>query len=684
MSSQEAGGRLAWLWNRLRCMTPGEVTHRAGYALQSKAQRLLGLGVLRVEPVVHLRGGAQWVLRSPAPGAVDASAYVAEALAIARGSVRLFASQRYEVGAAPQWNRCPLTGVQAPALAAHAISITDRAQVGDIKYVWELNRHLHWVALAQAWALSGDAAHLRALGVQLRSWLDQCPFGIGPNWTSSLEYALRLLNWAVVWQLIGGLESALFDGVEGQALRQRWLDSINLHVRAITKHFSRHSSANNHLVGELAGIFVAAQTWPFWPSFEPLAQRARQELEREVLLQVASDGVLREQAFEYATFTFDFFLAVERAACASGQPMSPDYLARMQAMCEFIAAVTTVRGEVPQVGDADGAEAFRLDPRPGRDCFAAMQQKGAALFGNPAWLPLEKLRRDDVAWLDFAGTGARSLGVIDGEAPRRMDFPEGGYFLFGRDLGGASEVLGMVDAGPLGYLGIAAHGHADALQVWLSVAGVPVLIDPGTYSYWADKPWRDYFRGTSAHNTVRVAGLDQSVSGGRFMWTRKAQIGADRWVTRSAEGGFHMRAGHDGYLRLPGRFAHTREVQFDPLRGELVVVDEVTGASSELVELFWHVAADWAVEIVDPNALTLKHASLASLGLRVDASMAGQLEVLTEQNDPPLGWSSSEYGKKVPCRTIRWSGRAAELRLETRIKLPAAQPPRSLSDLGRR
>lgn len=674
MSSAEAQGRLGWLWNRLGCMTPAEVAHRAIYAVQSKASRVLGLGGLRSEPPEVLRAGACWVRRPPASLTVDASAYIAEALAIAQGSVRLFASHRFGVGAPPHWNRCPLTGVQSPTRASHSISITDRVLVGDIKYVWELNRHLHWVALAQAWSLSGDEAHLHTLKVQLHSWFNQCPYGIGPNWTSSLEYALRLLNWSAVWQLIGGLESPLFADTEGLALRQRWFESINLHVRAIAKHFSRHSSANNHLVGELAGIFVAAQTWPYWASFEALAEQARRELECEVLRQVAPDGVLREQAFEYATFTFDFFLAVERAAEAAGQPMSPAYLARMQAMCEFIAAVTTVKGAVPQVGDADGAEAFRLDPRPGRDCFAAMQQKGAALFGRRDWLPCEQLRRDDVAWLDFPPSGARQVAGSHGLAQRKLDFPDGGYFLFGRDLGGPSEVLGMVDAGPLGYLGIAAHGHADALQVWLSVGGLPVLIDPGTYSYWADKEWRDYFRGTSAHNTVRVAGLDQSVSGGRFMWTRKAQIRSDLSVKRgdSNSGDFHLRASHDGYGRLPGRFSHYRELKFEASAtdAQLLVVDEVRGSSQEPIELFWHVAPGWRVEPSGPESFIFSHPDIGQrVGLRVDPSVSGNLELISGQHSPPLGWCSSEYGEKKPCHTIRWTGRASELRIATQFSL---------------
>ena len=84
-----------------------------------------------------------------------------------------------------------------------------------------------------------------------------------------------------------------------------------------------------------------------------------------------------------------------------------------------------------------------------------------------------------------------------------------------------SASLRMPD--PLGYLSIAAHGHADALSFTLSVGGNEILIDPGTFAYHTQKRWREYFRGTSAHNTLRVDGADQSVPGGNFLWTQHSQ-----------------------------------------------------------------------------------------------------------------------------------------------------------------
>jgi hypothetical protein len=37
------------------------------------------------------------------------------------------------------------------------------------------------------------------------------------------------------------------------------------HAQFVRGYFSLHSSANNHLIGEAAGLFIAALTWPHWP-----------------------------------------------------------------------------------------------------------------------------------------------------------------------------------------------------------------------------------------------------------------------------------------------------------------------------------------------------------------------------------------------------------------------------------
>ena len=130
-----------------------------------------------------------------------------------------------------------------------------------MKYVWELNRHPQLVTLAQAWRLTRDARYAEACRALLDSWITQCPCPIGINWTCSLEPALRLLNWSAAWHLLGGEDSPLFAGNDGAAFRARWLTSVWQHCRFVAGYLSRHSSANNHLLGELLGLYAGAATW---------------------------------------------------------------------------------------------------------------------------------------------------------------------------------------------------------------------------------------------------------------------------------------------------------------------------------------------------------------------------------------------------------------------------------------
>lgn len=665
MSSVEAQGRLAWFWNRLRCMTPGEAVYRARRLGQKRMTRLLGIRRRQLQPADSAPAQSRWLCvpaLTPAQRNAMADAIAAEASHIMAGQVRLFATDFYPVGRVPVWNRCPLTRVLAPAVASHAIALADRAQVGDIKFVWELNRHLHWVALAQAHALTGADQPLQVLGEQLQSWFQQCPPDTGPNWTSSLEFALRLINWSVVWQLIDGERSSLFSSPHGQALLHDWLQSIQHHVLAIAENYSRYSSANNHLIGELAGVLVGAHTWPCWPKVRALGQRATQELEQQIVLQTTADGVNREQAFEYTAFVFDFFAVVERCAASAGQPMSAAYLDRMAAMCCFVRSVMDAGGNVPQVGDADGAQVLRLHPDGAHAGFAAMLHKGALLFGRPDWVAgIAEQGALEARWL----YGALAQPAASTARQPALAFADGGYQLFESRAGTPQEIKGLVDVGPLGYLGIAAHGHADALQLCLSVGGQPVLVDPGTYSYWSDKPWRDYFRGTAAHNTVRVGEQDQSTSAGRFMWTQKARVhGVD--VQRHANGSARIKAHHDGYQRLRARFTHERAVEFDALESTVLVIDDLTGVDAACIELHWHIHPDWAAS-QHASAMVLTHGS-RSVRIEVHAEhVQGDLSLLTAEESSPLGWYSDRYNTKVASRVLRWRGNGRQARLRTLI-----------------
>ncbi|WP_137175776.1 alginate lyase family protein [Massilia sp. HP4] len=634
--------RMAWLVNRLRCMSVPEMAYR----LRQAAAIGLARHTSGRTPPPLPRALTLEVRGAPALERPEIDALLLDAERIEAGHVVLFGERRFDVGVPTAWNRDPETGVVAPPLYRGDIAISDRELVGDIKHVWELNRHLHLVTLAQAWALTGEQRWLKALASNLRSWFEACPPLTGPNWTSPMELGIRLVNWSLVWQLVGGERSALFEGEAGRRLHAGWLDSIHAHCRTIARHLSRHSSANNHLIGELAGLYAGAVTWPCWKESKDWQALARRELEQEAQAQFSRDGVNREQAFGYHMFSCEFLFVAGLLGQAGNQPFSRSYWAVLQRALRFLRSVRDVDGGLPMVGDADDGCVFRLHAgsgpgHAGPDRAAQLLALGDTVFGG------QPDHHPGVRWLLHALPGARP-DCDPHEIDTGWSFPDGGYLLFGNHFGEANEIKGMLDCGPLGYLGIAAHGHADALSLTLSVAGEACLVDPGTYSYWQDQKWRDYFRGTSAHNTVRIDGLDQSVSGGRFMWLRKARASIERMPASHHE--FDFRGSHDGYTRLPDPVLHLRSVRFDGASNTLTVRDEVAAKKAHKVETFWHFAPGLDVR------LTSQGLSVRGKRFVLQMQASGDdlhLELVRGAENPPLGWHSAAYEAKEPCEVLR-------------------------------
>jgi hypothetical protein len=208
----------------------------------------------------------------------------------------------------------------------------------------------------------------------------------------------------------------------------------------------------------------------------------------------------------------------------------------------------------------------------------------------------------------------------------------------------------IVDAAPLGYLAIAAHGHADALSFVLSVAGRPMLIDPGTYAYHTEPLWRQYFRGTSAHNTLRVDGQDQSVSGGAFLWTDHAST--RRFALELGTDIERLVAEHDGYRRLTEPVMHRREIEYQRSTHLIRVTDQLRGSSAHRVEIFWHFAPECQLTLAEETATATREGVV--LVLRWPAPLTARL--VRGSENPPLGWVSDRFDAKTPTQTLVCSG----------------------------
>lgn len=656
---------LKWKLHRLSAMSGREVGYRVKQRVQASVEQF-GLHSSATVPAPSARDetGAAWV--ATLPTRFDIDKYRRAGDDILDGRFPVFALSAAPLGFPPQWNRDPKTGRQAPLRFGKTLNYRDESLVGDIKYLWEPSRHAQLVTLAQAWHLSRERKYAEGCRTLLESWLDQCPYPSGVHWTSSLEHAIRLVNWSFAWRLLGGGAATIFQSAAGEAFKQRWLASVYQHCQFISGHFSRYSSANNHLLGELMGLFVASLTWPLWKHSRKWAHLAQRELEREMLLQNGEDGVNREQANWYHHEVADMMIVSGLAARASGCDFSTAYWHRLRGMLQYIASIMDAGGHVPNFGDADDAIVAKLDPS-AVDAYRSLLATGAVLFQCAEFKFKAGGIDDKTRWLlgDAAALEFEAIDMARVSLPMRKDFPHAGYYVLGDRFETDREVRIVADAGPLGYLSIAAHGHADALSFTLSAGGKQILIDPGTYAYHTKKAWRDYFKGTSAHNTVRIDGLDQSVSGGNFLWIKHAQAqvialertpSLERWV-----------ASHDGYTRLKHPLTHRREILLEKQQSRLQVTDELLGSGVHEVEMFWHFAEQCSV-VADGRIVRV---SCGEVSISMTLPEELRCSVYRGIERPrPLGWISRSFDTKVPTTTVVASGRIdGAARLVTRFDL---------------
>jgi hypothetical protein len=230
----------------------------------------------------------------------------------------------------------------------------------------------------------------------------------------------------------------------------------------------------------------------------------------------------------------------------------------------------------------------------------------------------------------------------------------------------------MIDAGPQG-IGHSGHGHADALSIRFSAGGYRILIDPGTYSYISDDRSREDFRGTGAHNTLRIDGLDQAVPDGPFAWSSIPKVSATHWVNGRTFDFFE--GTHDGYLRLPDPALHRRAV-FQRKGGLWIVRDAAEGQGSHCLESLWHFASDLKVRQQD-DAFVLEppandhHKDRDSLAMLFDQNSAWKTEISD-------GFVSPAYGAKLPAPVLR-AYSTAKLPAECAVLL---LPMTQSSDIG--
>ncbi|CCV07345.1 conserved hypothetical protein [Mesorhizobium metallidurans STM 2683] len=620
--------RIGWYINRLRSMGPAEVLHRLDEQRRRSVSRRRDDGWERYpSPPLHP------VLHGLRDAMLDATAAQRQAIAAAAQNTLCgeFSAlgqtwprrERDQLFAPELWRLDPVTGKLWPGPESQTFDIDfrHRDDRGDVKYVWEINRLQQLPPLAAHLVLAGDDQARAAIEAAINSWHSANPPFRGIGWASGIEVALRAISLIVTLDLVG-------DRL-GAATRQRVGEILAASAYWLPRFPSRFSSANNHLVAELAGQYLISL------AFGAEFVAARNALLAEVYKQILADGTGAEQTPTYAAFTAELILLCTAAARQAGKPFPPAAEARLAAFADFA-------GWLPRkaigFGDDDEGRVLTLGDERGyaRSVAAAIH----GLLGMPGNVP----KPDDFRSL-FFGTPRGPAPAVDG----LQTFTQGGLSVWRGEMDGRDVEL-TFDHGPLGYLSIAAHGHADALSLTLCIDGEPVLVDPGTWLYGSGGGWRDWFRSTPAHNTLNIEGKSQSIMTGAFNWSHKAVA----TLAQSERGPYWMlRARHDGYK---SRFGVVHQRTVAQQADGILVTDQLLGGR-RMAEIVFQLAAGLHANR-DGSTVTVLRGEERLLAIRfpdeaVDIRAGGEAP-------GQGGWVSLRFGARQPTERLAWHGEVGE------------------------
>ncbi len=514
---------IAWLMNRLKAMSIPEVAWRVSQKMVQKNEKTRFTKKTLVTSDIFYKKYKDLEI-SPERSFLNLS----NEQYTLNDSIDLLGKYDYEIYK-KNWHAGFQTKNEWPLEFSYSLEYKQRDDIGDARTNWELNRHFQFALLAKNYFASKEEKYLNEFVELFDDWNNKNPFLWGISWTSVMEVAIRCSNWSYAYCFL------CETNVNNELLEQLRVGIINM-TAYIANHYSRYSSANNHLIIE---AYVIGQTGVLC-DYKPWVDLAIKILTRELPLQNYSDGINKELSLHYQSFYMEAMGLMMRLLSKNGYDVPESWNSMLTKMSRYVKTCMGNYGEVIEFGDNDegkildlcgtiehyeyvlGMMSILLDER-----YVKMNDDG--LHENLHWL----FKAEDIEL-------AQHKDLY--EVKESVCFEEGGNtILRSRD----GKVLIGIDHAELGFGSIAAHGHADALSFQMYVAGNPIFIDPGTYIYHCDLESRNAFRKTENHNTVCINSKDQSEMLGAFLWGKRAVCKVECYDKIDEE--VQLTVSHNGY-----------------------------------------------------------------------------------------------------------------------------------------
>jgi uncharacterized heparinase superfamily protein len=345
----------------------------------------------------------------------------------------------------------------------------------DREWLILLNKFYFAPALTVQFSKTGDARYLHRWMELTQSWIDQ---GMEAGFIAADVTGRRIQNWCMAY---AGLVSSGRSTPMPEQFSQLFLRSLESQANWLRQNV--HQS-RNHRTLELYALLLCAMSFPQFAQAAQWREFAIGELSRNALADFRPDGGHCEQSIHYHCIVLRNQLQALQLMRDNALDQDAACLERLRIAAHFAARMHMPNGEIAAFSDSD------------RGSYLEMLRQAAHLFKDEA--------------LRYMATGG-----VEGDPPSRgsVQFSDSGYYVLrspwkasDREQSNAMQLI--FDCGPLGE---GNHGHFDLLSFEAQANGHAVVIDPGRFTYDESGAvnWRAAFRGTAAHSTVEIDGLNQ-------------------------------------------------------------------------------------------------------------------------------------------------------------------------------
>ncbi|WP_438347622.1 alginate lyase family protein [Paenibacillus sp. FA6] len=440
----------------------------------------------------------------------------------------------------------------------------------DVEWAYMLNRHRYWLALGQAYQLTGEEKYASTFCLQLEDWIERNPVPSEQTrdtltWRS-IEAGLRAGNWIKTFPYMMDSPSMT------PRLVAKMLVSLHEHAEYLASSFTGWKHISNWGVLETCGLFEMAV---FMPEFKQSLQWQQLSLERlgeTTRLQVMKDGIHWEQSPTYHHEVLNCYMDILKLARNNMIQIEEAVTKTVHKMA--VASLYWAKPNHRQImlGDSDNN-----DIRSILTTAAILFEDSTLRFGG-----YDRIDYDN-AWNNGLA-GIRYYDECPVSEPPLLSyaFEHSGHYVM--RSGWDEEALYLYfRCGPLG----GGHGHADMLHIDIHAYGKQLLTDLGRYNYSDHTALRKQLKLCSSHNTTVVDDTEFTEIIDTWEFGKVASRTNSEWISDPAYD--YVCGSHNGYNHLDDPVYPSRRIIFIKPHYWLLV-DSLTSQYEHTYKQFFHFA----------------------------------------------------------------------------------------------